>query len=126
MAVKTPKNLERYRKLLLAEKQRLEKELEELVARTTRAGVADGVAELSSYEDHPADMASETFEREKDFALEENVEATLAKVKAALAKIEKGNYGICDLCSQPIKAARLQAMPFATLCVGCQSRLEVR
>ena len=80
--------------------------------------------ELSSYEDHPADLASETFEREKDLAIAESVESLLHQVNTALEKVDRGTYGVCDACGRPIKKARLQALPFATLCLECQDRLE--
>jgi DnaK suppressor protein len=48
----------------------------------------------------------------------------LNKVATALEKIERGTYGVCDACSRPIKKARLNALPFATLCLSCQDRLE--
>ena len=45
--------------------------------------------------------------------------ATLADVERALAKIEEGTYGTCDRCGGPIPAERLEAIPWAALCVGC-------
>ncbi|MCJ7821623.1 MAG: TraR/DksA family transcriptional regulator, partial [Armatimonadetes bacterium] len=64
------------------------------------------------------------FEREKDLAIGESVASMLNKVATALEKIERGTYGVCDACSRPIKKARLNALPFATLCLSCQDRLE--
>ena len=121
------KDLGVFREVLLAEKARLEADFAEIQARTARLGEAEAIGEISSYEsEHPADVASETFEREKDLAIGESVEALLAKVKEALAKIEAATYGICDACSKPIKRARLEALPFATLCVECQEKMEFR
>jgi RNA polymerase-binding protein DksA len=114
----------KFRDLLLAERTRLEAELEEIEARTARATDAERATELSSYEDHPADLASETFEREKDLAIAESVESLYNQVNTALEKIDHGTYGVCDACARPIKKARLQALPFATLCLECQGRLE--
>ena len=48
----------------------------------------------------------------------------LQKVITALEKIARGTYGICDVCGRSIKKARLKALPFATLCLACQDRLE--
>ena len=119
------KDLADFRGRLLADKARLEADWAEIQDRTARVGEAEGIAEISSYEsEHPADIASETFEREKDLAIAESVENFLAKVKEALAKIELGTYGICDACGKPIKRARLEALPFATLCVACQGKME--
>ena len=116
--------MERFRTLLLAERERLEAELQEIGHRTARMDESERASELSAYEDHPADLASETFEREKDLAIGESVQILLHKVISALEKIERGTYGICDACERPIKKARLTALPFATLCVNCQDRLE--
>ncbi len=117
-------DLEKFREQLLAEQARLEEELEEIERRAARADESDRASELSAYEDHPADLASETFEREKDLAIGESVEHMLHKVITALEKIDRGTYGRCDACDRPIKKARLKALPFATLCLNCQDRLE--
>jgi len=114
----------KFRTLLEAERARLEAELEEIEHRTARMDESERANELSAYEDHPADLASETFEREKDLAIGESVEGMLQKVITALEKIERGTYGVCDACGRPIKKARLKALPFATLCLACQDRLE--
>jgi len=116
--------MKKFREVLLAERARLVLELEEIESRTARAADAERATELSSYEDHPADLASETFEREKDLAIAESVESLFNQVNTALEKVERGTYGICDACGRPIKKARLQALPFATLCLDCQGRLE--
>ena len=119
------KDLAEFRERLLAEKARLEADRAEIQDRAARVSEAEGIAEISTYEsEHPADVASETFEREKDLAIGESVENLLAKVKEALRKIELGTYGICDACRRPIKRARLEALPFATLCVECQEKME--
>lgn len=117
-------DLEKFRELLLAERERLEGELHEIEERASRLEDYERGSEVSSYDDHPADLASETFEREKDLAIGESVEGMLHKVISALEKVDKGTYGLCDACNRPIKKARLKALPFATLCLDCQDRLE--
>jgi len=118
------KDVERFRARLLLEQQRLEAELQEIENRTARVSESDRANELSAYEDHPADLASETFEREKDLAIGESVESLLNQVLIALEKVDRGTYGICDACGRPIRKARLNALPFATLCLECQDRIE--
>jgi RNA polymerase-binding protein DksA len=117
-------DLDKFREFLLAERTRLEEELHEIEDRASRVDEGDRSSEISAYDDHPADLASETFEREKDLAIGESVEAMLHKVISALEKIDRGTYGLCDACNRPIKKARLKALPFATLCLNCQDRLE--
>jgi RNA polymerase-binding protein DksA len=114
------------KKRLIEEKERLERELHEIVERTSHTSDLEQVTELSTYDDHPADLASETFEREKDLALEGNIEDLLSKVNTALEKIDDNTYGICDSCSADINANRLEALPWASLCLNCQDRLEGR
>jgi DnaK suppressor protein len=116
--------MEKFRELLLAEQARLEEELREIEARTSHLDESDRAIEMSAFEDAPADLASETFERERDLAIGESVEHVLQKVISALEKIDRGTYGRCDACGRPIKKARLKALPFATLCLECQGRLE--
>ncbi len=117
-------DLAQFHEQLLAERDRLEEELHEIESRAARVDESDRANELSAYDDHPADLASETFEREKDLAIGESVEHMLHKVINALEKIDRGTYGLCDACGRPIKKARLKALPFATLCLACQDRLE--
>ena len=117
-------DLKKFRDILLAEEERLELELQEIESRAARAGESERPNEISSYDDLPADLASVTFEREKDLAIGESVEGLLNQVRTALEKIESRTYGTCDACNRPIKKARLKALPFATLCLDCQGRLE--
>jgi RNA polymerase-binding protein DksA len=114
------------KKRLLAERERLEQELHDIMERTSHAADFEMATEISTYDDHPADLASETFEREKDLALEGNIQDLLDKVNTALEKIDEGTYGICDSCSVEINASRIEALPWASLCLNCQDRLEGR
>ena len=66
--------------------------------------------------------ATEAFELEKRLALERRLTDALAEVEHALNKYEAGTYGICDLCTQPIEPARLEALPHANLCLECKAR----
>jgi len=122
----TPAEIAQFKERLLDDERRLQEELAALEERTRHAYEMELATELSGYDDHPADMASETFELEKERALQENTEAMLGRVRTALEKIERGTYGICDACGQEIAKERLLALPHATLCVLDQSRMETR
>jgi RNA polymerase-binding protein DksA len=74
--------------------------------------------------DHLADSASETFMRELDEGLEENAGHILAEIDAALGRIDAGTYGLCGSCGRPIATERLEAVPYATLCIDDQRALE--
>jgi DnaK suppressor protein len=67
--------------------------------------------------DHLADSASETFMRELDEGLEENAGHILVEIEAALVRIDDGTYGLCVSCGRPIGEERLEAVPYATLCI---------
>src|SRR5438128_7281675 len=69
----------------------------------------ESMSELSHLAQHQADVATETFEREKDFSILEQVEAELADVQRALQRLDEGTYGMCEACRQPIGDERLQA-----------------
>lgn len=73
---------------------------------------------------HMADDATEAFEQAKELALHQNAKQVLAQVTDALERFEQGTYGICERCSAEIDPARLQALPYATLCLHCQQRLN--
>lgn len=110
---------EYFRRRLMEERERL------LAAQKGNFGlgkaVRDSISELSAYDNHPADLGSETFERGKDLALLDNNRLLLSKVEAALDRIKGGNYGICASCGKPISRARLEAVPYAAHCRKCQA-----
>jgi YteA family regulatory protein len=76
----------------------------------------DSITELSMYDNHPADIATELYEREKDIALNENAEKELTNITYALEQMEKGLYGICISCGKEIPYERLEAIPAAVYC----------
>lgn len=86
----------------------------------------ESTGELSHLAQHLADVGSETFEREKDFSILEQVEAELADVQRALQRLDEGTYGLCDACRQPIDDERLEAQPAARFCVAHQVEAEAR
>ena len=84
----------------------------------------DSVGELSSYDQHQADMGTETFEREKDLSILEQVESELADVEHALRRLDEGTYGTCEVCGKVIPDERLEAMPATRLCLEHQAEAE--
>ncbi len=63
--------------------------------------------------------ASTVYEWEMNLALRQAAEAKIESIKAALARLDQGTYGICEVCGQAIDPARLEILPHTTLCVGC-------
>jgi RNA polymerase-binding transcription factor DksA len=84
----------------------------------------DSSSELSHVDQHPADSASDVFEREKEFSILEQVEAELADVDRALARLDEGTYGRCEVCGEPIADERLASLPAARFCVEHQGDVE--
>jgi RNA polymerase-binding protein DksA len=84
---------------------------------------AEGATNLG-YGNHMADDASEAFEQAKDLALRENAKQLLAQVSNALQRFDQGKYGVCEACGVEIDPARLTALPYVTLCLRCQQRLN--
>ena len=72
----------------------------------------------------PAEQATETLERELDETVVHRVGAELAEVEAALAKLDGGTYGRCEICGNEIAEARLEAIPAARFCVDDQAKAE--
>lgn len=105
---------------LLKNKNRLSKEISNLERTGLGDTMADSVGELSVYDNHPADIGDELFERSKDVALRDNAHVLLEQAESALQRIEAGTYGICEACGHAIPAERLQIVPEAAYCIECQ------
>jgi DnaK suppressor protein len=71
----------------------------------------------SSADNHLADTASETYEREFDEGLEDDARDQLRQVDEAIARIDAGTYGTCSVCGKAIPVERLEALPWTTLCI---------
>lgn len=80
----------------------------------------EDTSELSFYDNHPADIASETFEIEKNRALKANEATHLRMVEDAIKKIDNGTYGKCESCGGEISEDRLEVIPYATMCIECE------
>ena len=77
--------------------------------------------------EHSPNWPEQAIERENEDVLirvQEETQSELQQVRAALKRIREGEYGICSECGQTIGAARLAALPYATLCIECAERLE--
>lgn len=80
--------------------------------------------ELSSYDNHPAEIASELFEIEHYMALKKLQLDELKQIREADAKLEDGTYGVCEACGREIDSKRLELLPQARLCIDCARRAE--
>jgi DnaK suppressor protein len=108
---------------LQEERKRLEG-IREGIQREQDEGSSDTGGELSSFDQHPGDSGTETFEMEKNVSLLEQVDDELAEIEAATHRLERGTYGICQACGRPIGDERLEAMPATRFCVEDQAKAE--
>jgi RNA polymerase-binding transcription factor DksA len=101
------------RRLLEADRDRVSGLIGELRGEGLDQDEGEQGGELSHYDQHPADTASDTFEREKDLSILESLEADLVEIEAALQRLEDGTYGVDEVTGAPIDPARLAAHPTA-------------
>ena len=114
---------EQARERLLAEQARL-RDVRDAADRLSAAANEAETGELSTADQHPAEQATETLEREIDAGVLQRVEAELAEVAAALDRLAGGSYGTCEICGKPIAEGRLEAVPAARYCVDDQARVD--
>jgi DnaK suppressor protein len=113
----------RFRDALLEERRRVVEAIEYL--HKENPGTIEEETEDETLDNHLAETATATLDREIDYTLEENSEHVLTAIDGALKRIEDGTYGICANCGKPIGEERLAAIPWATHCIDCK-RLEER
>lgn len=113
------------RDLLQAERGRLQELFLAVSTQGQELGEAPAAgSELSSNDQHPADLATDTFERARDVSIAQRVEAELTDVARALQRIDEGTYGTCEACGRKVGEARLQVLPATRFCVEDQERAE--
>jgi RNA polymerase-binding protein DksA len=115
----------RFRDLLTDRRRQVANALENL-HKENAGSLEDETGELvsGSADQHMADTATETVEREIGNTLELHDERLLVAIDAALGRIEAGTYGKCVNCGAQIPEERLEAMPWATLCIDCKRKEE--
>jgi RNA polymerase-binding protein DksA len=84
----------------------------------------DVTGELSTVDQHPADVADFTYQRELQQTTQQLLDRQTEQVEAAMRARAQGTYGVCQNCGRPIPPERLQARPEATLCIDCQQRQD--
>jgi RNA polymerase-binding protein DksA len=118
-------DVERFRTMLLDERKRVQDAISYL--HEEHPGTLDEeVEEVSAGSDnHLAETATATLDREIDYSLEENSAEVLEAIDAALQRIDDGTYGTCVRCGREVGIERLEARPWSALDIECQ-RLEER
>jgi DnaK suppressor protein len=116
-------DVDQFRSLLEEERQRVVDALEYL--QKENPGSIEDETDDETTDNHLAETATVTLDREIDYTLEENSENVLLSIDGALERITAGTYGQCVNCGKPIAEDRLAAIPWATQCIDCK-RLEER
>ena len=114
--------LKRLEKKLVEERERLEHLIDEHEREREESTLAEGSADRSADPDNVDGGAIEV-EMEMDLAMVQNARDLLDRVKHAQDRMEKGQYGICEVTGDPIPLARLEALPYATTTVEAANRI---
>lgn len=117
-------DIDHFRDMLYQERERLEDEMEQV--RSNPNDIENAIPEdgEGGSDEDTADMASALMDKEMNLSVEDEIDDMLAQVDHALTKIDEGTYGICDISGNPIPRSRLEAIPWASLTVECQSLSE--
>jgi RNA polymerase-binding transcription factor DksA len=113
-----------YKVLLLSLRARLRGDVNHMADGALKKSRSEANGDLSSMPIHMADIGSDNFEQEFTLSLIENDGGTLALIETSLERIEEGTYGQCEECGVKIPKTRLNAIPYATLCVRCAEQQE--
>jgi len=108
--------VEYFKGILLSRKEQILKNL---------SGVKEEINELQAQElNDEGDIASATSDSLVENAIISQQEQELSEIKNALVKIEAGEYGICEMCEDPIGFQRLKVKPHAVYCIDCREIVE--
>jgi len=113
-----------YKERLLALRARLRGDFDQMADAALKKSRSEANGDLSSMPIHMADIGSDNFEQEFTLSLMESEEGTLGLIETALERVEDGTYGQCEECGARIPKKRLNAIPYATMCVKCASEFE--
>ncbi len=114
---KRPKDYAAVESKLASERVELQRQIAEIETRYSGE-------EKTDKRDDEGEPETITYERERDMSLLDNSRDLLDQVDRALEKIQEGTYGVCGNCGKSIEAARLKALPHASLCISCKREEE--
>jgi DnaK suppressor protein len=118
--VRSPKFLADQRVLLHEERASYTKQAEELKAQADSLALEHEPGDVQ-FDEEGGEGGTSNVDRELDLVLSGQARAAIAEIDRALGKIDIGTYGVCEQCGRDIPPARLQALPYAALCVACKS-----
>ena len=117
--------MNKYKQQLIKEKQKIIKLIDEMKDNTVFGNTTNHTSEkytsgeLSSYDNHPADIGTEVYMQDMQNSLTIHEAGKLENIENALSKIENGKYGICEECQKQIDEERLDILPETNLCSNC-------
>jgi RNA polymerase-binding transcription factor DksA len=114
----------KYKNLLLELRDHLIDGVNFLATDNLKRTHREASGELSGYSLHMADAGTDNFDREFALSLVSSEQEALYEIEEALKRLEQSTYGLCAMCEKPIRKERLQAVPFARLCINCQADVE--
>lgn len=116
---------DQFKDLLLKQGKEIEKTINLMKEHKIAEQDIDSPDELSNYDNHPAELGTQLFQAELNNALKVHEEHLLKEIHDALLRINKGNYGKCELCANDIVEERLEVLPYARLCMDCETSKEI-
>jgi RNA polymerase-binding transcription factor DksA len=121
----SPKTLERLRKKLLEEQERLQGQADELAAEA-EALARDREGGDTQFDEESGEGDTVNVERERDLLLSASARQVVDEITEALVRMKKGTYGVCTPAGRKLPLERLEAIPWANVCVDCKARAERR
>ena len=116
--------MQHYKYLLDHHKERHADILDDMENLNLGENDSNDITELSNYDNHPAEIASELFDIGQQMALKKLQEKEIEEIERAKKKIEEGTYGICEGCGSSIDPKRLELLPHAKLCIDCAKKQD--
>lgn len=113
-----------YRERLIALRARLRGDVSQMANAALNKSRSEANGDLSRMPIHMADIGTDNFDQEFTLNLIQCDGVTLEQIEVALERIEDGTYGLCEQCGTRIPKQRLNAIPYAVMCVKCASQLE--
>ena len=120
------KDREHWKAKLTEERKKLTDQLRNVEEGILNRSQRDASGDPSGHSTHMAEAGTENFERDITLAHASNGQNTVFEIDEALKRIEEGTFGNCESCAKPIRKERLKAVPYAHLCISCQSNEEAR
>jgi RNA polymerase-binding transcription factor DksA len=120
----TNAELKKYKGLLLKLRSYFEEDIDSLEKKSLHKSGRDATGDLSNLPLHPADVGTDVFEQDFSLGILETENIKLKDIDEALERIKNKNYGICEECLSAINPNRLKIIPYTSLCIKCQEKME--